>query len=157
MSKSYHLNHVSINRQDERKRVRGLWGKDWTYYEEIRWDQKTTGGGSGGVGLLVRKDIGKVTRESRCCGEGVVSVRIERGGEVLFVIMVYLVPSGSKWYSRNAGIRERVASAVAEFKKEGTVVMIGDSSFFWNKNLEAEEGHVQENVEFLSWLLDSIK
>jgi hypothetical protein len=114
------------DRQDERKRVRGLWGKDWTYYEEIRWDQKTTGGGSGGVGLLVRKDIGKVTRESRCCGEGVVSVRIERGGEVLFVIMVYLVPSGSKWYSRNAGIRERVASAVAEFKKEGTVVMIGD-------------------------------
>jgi hypothetical protein len=40
---------------------------------------------------------------------------------------------------------------------KGTVVMIGDSSFFWNKNLEAEEGHIQENVEFLKWLLNSIQ
>jgi hypothetical protein len=39
---------------------------------------------------------------------------------------------------------------------KGTVVMIGDSSFFWNKNLEMEEGHVQENVEFLRWLLGSL-
>ena len=38
---------------------------------------------------------------------------------------------------------------------KGTVVMIGDSSFFWNKNLEMEESHVQENVEFLKWLLGS--
>jgi hypothetical protein len=40
---------------------------------------------------------------------------------------------------------------------KGTVVMIGDSSFFWNKNLEMEETHLQENVEFLKWLLNSIK
>lgn len=37
----------------------------------------------------------------------------------------------------------------------GKVVMIGDSSFFWNKNLEMEESHVRENVEFLKWLLAS--
>lgn len=41
--------------------------------------------------------------------------------------------------------------------EKGMVVMIGDSSFFWNKNLEMEESHVQENVEFLRWLLNSIK
>ena len=40
---------------------------------------------------------------------------------------------------------------------KGSVVMIGDSSFFWNKNLEAEETHVQENVEFLKWLLSNLK
>ena len=40
---------------------------------------------------------------------------------------------------------------------KGKVVMIGDSSFFWNKNLEMEESHIQENVEFLKWLLNSMK
>jgi hypothetical protein len=114
------------DREDERERVKGLWGEGWEYFEEIRWDQKTTGGGSGGVGLLVRRGIGKVIRETRCCGEGVVCVRIERGGEVLFVIMVYLVPKGSRWFNRNQSIRDRVAQAVAVLKKEGMVMMIGD-------------------------------
>ena len=40
---------------------------------------------------------------------------------------------------------------------KGAVVMIGDSSFFWNKNLETEESHVQENIEFLKWLLGNIQ
>lgn len=40
---------------------------------------------------------------------------------------------------------------------KGTVVMIGDSSFFWNKNLEMEENTVQENIEFLKWLLENLK
>ena len=40
---------------------------------------------------------------------------------------------------------------------KGTVVMIGDSSFFWNANLEMEESHTVENVEFLKWLLEGLK
>jgi hypothetical protein len=40
---------------------------------------------------------------------------------------------------------------------KGTVVMIGDSSFFWNVNLEMEESHTPENVEFLKWLLQGLK
>ena len=40
---------------------------------------------------------------------------------------------------------------------KGTVVMIGDSSFFWNTNLEMEESTIQENINFLQWLLNSIK
>ena len=103
-----------------------IWGEGWEYFEEIRWDQKTTGMGSGGVAILVRKGIGKVSREERCCGEGVVCVRIERGGEVLFVVMVYLVPRGSKWHDRNGAIRERVSAAVIELRKEGMVMLIGD-------------------------------
>jgi len=35
--------------------------------------------------------------------------------------------------------------------------MIGDSSFFWNANLEMEESHTEENVEFLKWLLEGLK
>jgi hypothetical protein len=40
---------------------------------------------------------------------------------------------------------------------KGTVVMIGDSSFFWNANLEMEESHTPENVAFLKWLLEGLK
>jgi hypothetical protein len=40
---------------------------------------------------------------------------------------------------------------------KGTVVVIGDSSFFWNVNLEMEESHTVENVEFLKWLLAGLK
>ena len=64
------------------------------------------------------------------------------------------------WPVVSTGEKSEVIAAYQTFpvimKKpygEGTVVMIGDSSFFWNKNLEMEESHVQENVEFLKWLL----
>jgi hypothetical protein len=90
--------------------------------------------------LLVRTGIGKVTRESRCCGEGVVSVRIERGGEVLFVIMVYLVPIGSKWYERNESVRERVATAMQTLRTEGMVMLIGD--------LNAHTENVQPMIDY---------
>jgi hypothetical protein len=40
---------------------------------------------------------------------------------------------------------------------KGNVVMIGDSSFFWNKNLEMEESHIKENIEFLRWLFENLK
>ena len=39
---------------------------------------------------------------------------------------------------------------------EGLVIMIGDSSFFWNQNLEMEETQIQENINFLKWLLNNI-
>jgi hypothetical protein len=39
---------------------------------------------------------------------------------------------------------------------KGWVVVIGDSSFFWNVNLEMEESHVRENVEFLRWFLSTV-
>ncbi len=35
---------------------------------------------------------------------------------------------------------------------EGQIVLVGDSSFFWNKNLEMEKSHIQKNVDFLKWL-----
>ena len=40
---------------------------------------------------------------------------------------------------------------------KGQVIMIGDSSFFCNKNLEMEERHIKENIDFLRWLLESLK
>jgi len=40
---------------------------------------------------------------------------------------------------------------------KGQVILIGDSSFFWNQNLEMEESHIQENVNFLKWLLSSMR
>ena len=39
---------------------------------------------------------------------------------------------------------------------EGQVILIGDSSFFWNKNLEMEKSHVQENVQFIKWLTGNL-
>jgi len=38
----------------------------------------------------------------------------------------------------------------------GQVFVIGDSSFFWNQNLELEETYMPENVQFLQWLLGSL-
>ncbi|WP_207678044.1 DUF4350 domain-containing protein [Desulfonema magnum] len=40
---------------------------------------------------------------------------------------------------------------------EGHIVLIGDSSFFWNNNLEMEKSHVRENIEFLKWLVGNLK
>ena len=40
---------------------------------------------------------------------------------------------------------------------KGDVVMIGDSSFFWNQNLEMEKSHIIENINFLRWLLGNLK
>ena len=68
------------------------------------------------------------------------------------------------WPVVSRGEKSEVIAAYQKFpvvlKKaygKGTVVMIGDSSFFWNKNLEMEESHIQENVEFLRWLFENLK
>jgi hypothetical protein len=47
--------------------------------------------------------------------------------------------------------------AVKKTSGKGQVVVIGDSSFFWNKNLEMEENYTPENVQFLQWLLKILK
>ena len=68
------------------------------------------------------------------------------------------------WPVVNYGEKSEVIAAYQKFpvvvKKaygKGTVVLIGDSSFFWNKNLEMEESNIQENINFLQWLLSNIK
>jgi len=68
------------------------------------------------------------------------------------------------WPVVSSGGKGQVVASFREYpvvvKKpygQGHVVMIGDSSFFWNKNLEMEESNTQENIQFLKWLLESIK
>lgn len=39
----------------------------------------------------------------------------------------------------------------------GQLIVIADSDFLLNKNLETEEGAISQNVRFFSWLLDRIK
>lgn len=68
------------------------------------------------------------------------------------------------WPVVSKGAQSEVIAAYQKFpvvmKKtygKGTVVMIGDSSFFWNRNLEMEESHIIENINFLQWLLENLK
>lgn len=68
------------------------------------------------------------------------------------------------WPVVSRGEKSEIIAAYQKFpvvmKKpygKGIVVMIGDSSFFWNKNLEMEDSHIIENINFLKWLLSNIK
>jgi len=50
---------------------------------------------------------------------------------------------------------EKLPVIVRKDYGEGRIILIGDSSFFWNRNLEMEKSHVQENIQFLRWMLDT--
>ena len=66
-----------------------------------------------------------------------------------------VVSSGGK--STVVASYQKLPVIVKKAYGKGQVVMIGDSSFFWNKNLETEESQLQENINFLKWLLSNIK
>lgn len=68
------------------------------------------------------------------------------------------------WPIVSKGTQSEVIAAYQKFPVvvkraygKGQVVVIGDSSFFWNKNLEMEESHIKENIEFLRWLFENLK
>ena len=68
------------------------------------------------------------------------------------------------WPVISSGQEDKIVASYREFpvivKKaygQGQVILIGDSSFFWNQNLEMEEGHIAENIQFLRWLIESLQ
>ncbi len=80
---------------------------------------------------------------------------------------ISIIPDGSQkvrfyeaWPVNSSGSASRVIAAYRKYPVvvekrlgDGRVILIGDSSFFWNKNLEMEESHISENINFLQWLL----
>ena len=128
---------VAEHWRGEKERMRGELGVKESAEEKMEtehllgdgfwWGQQVRKGGTrGGVGLAVKRGIGKIERLIEYEDEGLMWVCIERGERKLFVASVYFVPASSDWYAGNVHRRVRLAQGIARYEQQGRVVVMGD-------------------------------
>ena len=99
--------------------------KEFEWMSKERKDQKSKGG-EGGVGILVRKRLGKLDRVKTSERFEILWVQVEVGSELLFIAAVYLPPLNSrKKVVREEFIRE-LEQDIFEFSRKGKVLILGD-------------------------------
>ena len=82
-------------------------------------------GGRGGVGLLVKAELGKV-RKVGPYGEGCVWTEITMGtGEKIYVAVVYMRP-GSEHEGERSEVWRAIETGIEKARKRGSVVVVGD-------------------------------
>ena len=83
-------------------------------------------GGEGGVGILVRKSLGRVSRAKTSETFDILWVQVELGREVFFIAAVYLPPvNSSRKVEREVFLRE-LEKDIYEFSLKGRVMVLGD-------------------------------
>ncbi len=104
---------------------RSLEGSSFQWFGRDRKDQKSWFG-DGGVGFIVRKDIGncKIVKVSR--DHDTLWMELRRGAQLLYIAGVYICPEGS---TRDNDFRRQLMELevdIMEFRKKGLVVCMGD-------------------------------
>jgi uncharacterized membrane protein len=131
--------------------------------KEIRWIKDFVN--NGGILILT---VGWEEREASLPLMDIFGYSIEHLPLAQFISMIpyanQKVRFFEAWPVVSRGAQSEVIAAYQKFPVvvkrtygKGQVVVIGDSSFFWNKNLEMEESHIKENIEFLRWLFENLK
>ena len=82
--------------------------------------------GHGGIGIVVRKNIGTVKELKEKSNDGILWIEINCGGRMLYIATVYMVPIGSPFYEQNSQIRQELEKDISEYKKHGIVIVTGD-------------------------------
>lgn len=111
-------------------------GWEWTDHRRTVVDKKEKKG-SGGVALLVRTKSGVEVVGREDGGEGVLGVRVKKGGVTLTVVAVYAVPKVPRAGKASRGVAERlerteealeglVATAWRARRRQEQVVVLGD-------------------------------
>ena len=116
---------LEIDRKGLEHQRKDLFGEDWVWVETTRTQQKSRGRQGGGVGLLVRAELGSI-RKVGPYGEGCVWTEITiGGGEKIFVAVVYMRPGREHEGERN-GVWKALEIGIEKARKRGSVVVLGD-------------------------------
>ena len=107
---------------------------------EYRWEECVRENGKGGgVGIAVKKTLGRVERLEEYEDDGLLWLKLCVGGIDLFVAAVYLVPRTSDWYEGNLERKVRLIRGIQCYRQKGRVVVMGD--------MNARIGSLDVNIE----------
>ena len=84
--------------------------------------------GSGGVAIMMKKELGKIDFIKKKRIDGLMWTKIECEGRIIYIATVYMVPQGSPYYENNNVIREQLEEDIGAYKKDGLVIVLGDSN-----------------------------
>ena len=82
--------------------------------------------GSGGLEVVVRKGRGVPKLAKAKGSDEILWVKMEEMGKIIFVGVVYLVPSKSTRYHLNGSVRRELTMDILRFSSEGLVIVMGD-------------------------------
>ncbi len=83
-------------------------------------------GGEGGVGFLFRKNIGQVQVEKVSILFDILWIRIELGGERVFMAVAYMSPVTTTRNTDAAEFLMELENDILSFREQGKVVVMGD-------------------------------
>jgi hypothetical protein len=101
---------------------RDLFGEKYQWWERCR-----TKGKRGGVGLIVRKDVGRVEVQEELCCESVIWAEITQGNEKILVCVAYIAPEQSVYEYERVETISKIAQGL-EWAAGRNVVILMDAN-----------------------------
>ena len=103
-----------------------MFGDVFNCFIRSRKHMKRRDPGSGGVVVLVKKDIGvaRLIKNGKC--EDLVWVEVEGKDTPLYIASVYMVHARSNWQSNNMLLPSELEEDIITFKNHGLVLVSGD-------------------------------
>ena len=112
----------AMMQRDPSEESEGLLGESFMWWERCR-----TKGKRGGVGLVVRKNVGRVViREELCC-ESVIWAEITRGEEKVAVCVAYMAPEASVYEQERVDTMSKIAQGL-EWAEGLKIIMLMDAN-----------------------------
>jgi endonuclease/exonuclease/phosphatase family metal-dependent hydrolase len=111
------------------------------WFSRERTEQKSKSG-DGGVGILIKRDLGAVSVARASKDYDTLWVELEKNDSRLYLAAVYIGPEGSS--RDNDGERQLLdlEADIAHFRKKGKVILLGD----FNARIGQKESRVIRNA-----------
>jgi hypothetical protein len=112
-----------------------LFGEQYQWWERCRMKGKR-----GGVGLIVRKNVGRVDVKEELCCESVIWVEITGGGEALVVCVAYVAPERSVYEHERVETLSKIAQGLEWARGKNVVVLMDANGRIGKLSLEVLAG-----------------
>jgi exonuclease III len=128
----------------------------YVWYGRLGRHESGIGRGSGGVGMLVKKEWqSHVTVMQECEHDCLMFIRVAVPGApfVMFFGVAYMVPIGSKRYGENQQLLDELEERVSSYQPQGLVCVMGDFNVHighYPSTILTDVGQMQEDMEYES-------
>ena len=112
--------------EEREKMFRMVFEDRFIVHSKRRRNMKVRDKGSGGIAIMVRREVGEVEMITEKRMDGLMWTKIVCVGRKLFIATVYIVPEGTVRAGQNISIREELERDIGKYKERGMVMVLGD-------------------------------
>ena len=81
-----------------------------------RSDMKDNDKGSGGIAVLIKKNLGEANEIKRKREDGLLWIKLIHEGRVIYIASIYILPAGAVRTAHNDRLWEQLGSDIIEYK-----------------------------------------